>query len=98
MVAFGLAGAGARKNRTLIRFGTHSGPHAVVEVHVSEAEARGFLSQFSWYRRLTEPSCAPESAGQTLADQLDQLAKLHAEGVLTDSEFAAAKDRLLSED
>ena len=34
-------------------------------------------------------------AGSSLRDQLEDLASLHADGVLTDEEFAAAKRRLL---
>ncbi|PZF81300.1 SHOCT domain-containing protein [Jiangella anatolica] len=40
------------------------------------------------------PAAAPQ-AGDSLADQLDRLADLKAQGVLTDEEFAAAKARLL---
>lgn len=43
------------------------------------------------------PPATPETgaAGPTLAAQLEDLGKLHAEGVLTDMEFAAAKRRIL---
>jgi hypothetical protein len=41
-----------------------------------------------------EPQPAPPRAA-TLADRLAGLARLHADGVLTDDEFAAAKRRLL---
>jgi hypothetical protein len=37
----------------------------------------------------------PPAASADLADQLTGLARLHAEGVLTDEEFSAAKRRLL---
>lgn len=37
-----------------------------------------------------------ERAGTEPVAQLEQLGKLHAEGVLTDEEFAAAKARLLT--
>ena len=51
----------------------------------------------------TPPPAAPQDAvpaqparpAQGLADQLAQLAGLHAQGVLSDAEFAAAKARLL---
>jgi hypothetical protein len=39
------------------------------------------------------PAAAPES---DMADQLQQLAELHEQGVLTDEEFAAAKQKLLA--
>jgi hypothetical protein len=41
------------------------------------------------------PPAAPGAAPADLADQLTGLARLHAEGVLTDEEFAAAKRRVL---
>jgi len=40
------------------------------------------------------PPATPESS-PSLAAQLDDLGRLHADGVLTDEEFAAAKRRLL---
>jgi Short C-terminal domain len=40
------------------------------------------------------PQAAPP-AGPSMGDQLQQLAALHQQGVLTDDEFAAAKSKLL---
>jgi len=37
-----------------------------------------------------------QEAGPSMADQLQQLADLHASGVLSDEEFAAAKAKLLA--
>jgi hypothetical protein len=45
------------------------------------------------------PAAAPAptaSAGSTLMDQIQQLAALHSQGVLTDAEFSAAKAKLLN--
>lgn len=39
---------------------------------------------------------APPSPGSELMAQLQQLAALHASGVLTDEEFSAAKQKLLA--
>ncbi len=41
------------------------------------------------------PDAPRAGASRSLAEQLDGLAKLHADGVLTDDEFAAAKRGLL---
>ena len=41
------------------------------------------------------PQAAP-AAGPSMADQLQQIAALHQQGMLTDDEFAAAKAKLLS--
>jgi len=38
----------------------------------------------------------PAQAPPSMADQLNQLADLHNQGVLSDSEFAAAKSKLLN--
>ncbi len=41
------------------------------------------------------PAAAPPEAGDDLMDQLERLADLKAEGMLSDEEFAAAKAKLL---
>jgi uncharacterized protein YbaR (Trm112 family) len=41
------------------------------------------------------PGAAPAAAGPSLAEQLEQLGQLRADGVLTDDEFAAMKGKLL---
>ena len=40
------------------------------------------------------PPAAPPSASSAMLDQLNQLAALHQQGVLTDEEFGAAKAKL----
>jgi putative oligomerization/nucleic acid binding protein len=42
------------------------------------------------------PAAAAASGGNDLMAQLQQLGTLHAQGVLTDDEFSAAKAKLLS--
>jgi hypothetical protein len=42
------------------------------------------------------PRYEPRPASNPAADRLRQLAELHASGVLTDAEFAAAKARVLN--
>ena len=42
------------------------------------------------------PPPAPPPAGTDVTSQLNQLAQLHASGVLTDEEFAAAKQKVLA--
>jgi phospholipase/lecithinase/hemolysin len=41
------------------------------------------------------PVPAPRAGGPSMADQLNQLADLHKQGMLSDDEFAAAKAKLL---
>jgi len=43
----------------------------------------------------SEPPQQPQPADDDLGAQIERLAQLHAQGVLSDSEFAAAKSRLL---
>ncbi len=43
------------------------------------------------------PAAAPAAAGGTsINDQIMQLADLHTKGILTDDEFAAAKQKIIS--
>ena len=42
-----------------------------------------------------EPPPAPAPASSPMIDQLNQLATLHQQGILSDDEFAAAKAKLL---
>jgi hypothetical protein len=48
-------------------------------------------------RRVEEMRSAPSTAPSSIADELQKLAALKAQGVLRESEFEAAKKRLLSE-
>ena len=42
------------------------------------------------------PAPAPQAAGSDLTSELQQMAQLHDAGVLTDEEFAQAKQKLLA--
>jgi hypothetical protein len=42
------------------------------------------------------PPAAPAAGGASINDQLMQLAELHTSGILTDEEFAAAKQKVIS--
>ena len=48
------------------------------------------------HRLLLRPAHAPAAAGTDLTSQLQQLSQLHNAGVLSDEEFAAAKQKLLA--
>jgi hypothetical protein len=48
------------------------------------------------YVSAAEAAPAPQAAGSDLMAQLEQLAQMHTAGVLSDEEFAAAKQRLLA--
>ena len=61
-----------------------------------EAEQDDRISQLKQQQGPPEPGQqAPAAPGSsTMIDQLNQLATLHQQGVLTDAEFAAAKAKL----
>ena len=42
-----------------------------------------------------EPGAGGSAAGSSVSGQLDELARMHASGALTDAEFSAAKARVL---
>ena len=46
------------------------------------------------YQQPPPPQAPPPAASSPMIDQLNQLAALHQQGVLTDDEFAAAKAKL----
>ncbi|WP_082531431.1 SHOCT domain-containing protein [Microbacterium sp. Root1433D1] len=45
---------------------------------------------------VTPPAAAPVAAGEDFFAQVEKLATLHQQGILTDEEFALAKQRLLN--
>jgi hypothetical protein len=66
-------------------------------MHKLEAAGKTVLAGLAATDRSTDASpTTPAASG--LADQLAQLAQLHAAGALTDDEFAAAKQRLIDPD
>lgn len=69
------------------------------EIEVKKVATNEVKSVVSAARRALEqksaPSPAPATNGGSSVDELKNLAELHAAGVLTDEEFAAAKARIL---
>src|ERR1700734_3717047 len=59
----------------------------------SQAQAQAQAQQAQQAQQAPVP--APRAAGPSMADQLNQLADLHNQGVLSEDEFAAAKAKLL---
>jgi hypothetical protein len=62
-----------------------------------DAEQDGRINDLEQQQDAPPPAAAPAApaAGNSMADQIGQLADLHKQGVLTDDEFAAAKAKLL---
>ena len=66
--------------------------------YAAEEEQNQRLSDLEAQQQPQQAQAAPAAAapaGSATVDQLKQLADLHQQGVLTDSEFAAAKAKLL---
>lgn len=78
-----IAGTAGAVNRSMTR--------AAAGREQTQAEAAAYREQ----QAAPAPAQAP-SGGEDVIAKLDQLAQLHASGVLTDAEFAAAKAKLLS--
>ena len=51
--------------------------------------------QYQQQQYAPPPQQAPPAGGPSVADQLQQIAGLHQQGVLSDDEFAAAKAKIL---
>lgn len=61
----------------------------------SQEQRLAYLEQQQAQQAQQAPVPAPRAAGPSMADQLNQLADLHNQGMLSDDEFAAAKAKLL---
>lgn len=95
----GLLGAMAR---TAVVAGTASATANAVnrrqaQAYQQEAEAAAYEQQRATAAPAppSAPTSVPPAGAGGLGDQLTKLAELHSSGVLTDAEFAAAKQRLL---
>ena len=64
----------------------------------ADAEAQAQQNEYAAQQQQPMPAAAPaQSAGDSaLLDQLNQLSQLHNAGVLSDTEFTAAKAKLLA--
>jgi outer membrane murein-binding lipoprotein Lpp len=58
-------------------------------------QQQGYQQQGYQQQGYDAPPPAGPAAGPSVADQLQQIANLHQQGVLSDDEFAAAKAKLL---
>jgi membrane protease subunit (stomatin/prohibitin family) len=77
------------RRRPLLRAAVVGGGAYMAGKHMANAQAE----QAQQAQQTAVP--APRAAGPSMADQLNQLADLHNQGVLSDDEFAAAKAKLL---
>jgi phospholipase/lecithinase/hemolysin len=95
------------RRRPLLRAAVVGGGAYMAGKHMANAQADQQYQDASQEPRLANleqqqaqqaqqaPVPAPRAAGPSMADQLNQLADLHNQGMLSDDEFAAAKAKLL---
>jgi Short C-terminal domain len=62
---------------------------------ISQLEQQQGPPQDQYAQQQAPPQQAAPAAGPSVADQLQQIATLHQQGVLTDDEFGAAKAKIL---
>ena len=65
------------------------------DARISNLEAQQQQPAYQQAPPAPEPPPAPAAASSPMIDQLNQLATLHQQGILSDEEFAAAKAKLL---
>jgi phospholipase/lecithinase/hemolysin len=92
------------RRRPLLRAAVVGGGAYMAGKHMANAQADQQYQDASQEQRLASleqqqaqqaPVPAPRAAGPSMADQLNQLADLRNQGLLSDDEFAAAKAKLL---
>jgi Short C-terminal domain len=84
--------------RGMARTAVVAGTATAVSNRVSRRQANRWAAQDNYgYEQEPAPApAAPAQAGPDPIEQLKQLGDLHAQGVLTDEEFAAQKAKLLA--
>ncbi len=83
------------RRRPLMRAAVVGGGAYMAGKHMANAQAAQQYQDSAQQQAQQAPVPAPRAAGPSMADQLNQLADLHNQGVLSDDEFAAAKAKLL---
>jgi Short C-terminal domain len=81
--------------RGMARTAVVAGTATAVSNRVSRRQAQRWGAQDSYGYEPEPAPAAPAQAGPDPIEQLKQLGDLHAQGVLTDEEFAAQKAKLL---
>ncbi len=86
-----------RRGRPILRTAAIMGTATAVSGAVSHRQQARYARQDAEAepQQYAAPAPAAASAQPDMAGELTQLAQLHAEGILTDEEFAAKKAQLL---
>jgi isopentenyl phosphate kinase len=69
---------------------------AAMEQQMAQQQMQMQQMQQQMAQQQASAAPAPAAAGSPMMDQLNQLAQMHTAGILSDEEFAAAKQRLLA--
>lgn len=89
--------AGRRVARAAVGTAVVAGTAGAVRHHQEQRYARQDAEQQAEYEAQQEQYAPQQAAPETdMAAQLQQLADLHASGVLSDEEFASAKAKILN--
>ena len=83
-----------RRGRPILRTAAVVGTASAVSGRVQHHQQQKYAQQDAQQYAEQAPPAAAPSQGDNLAD-LEQLAKLHEQGILTDDEFAAKKAQIL---
>ena len=87
-----------RRRRPLLRAAVVGGGAYVAGKHVANRQADQAAMEADQDARISDLEQQQAPASSPMIDQLNQLADLHQQGVLTDEEFASAKAKLFSGD
>jgi membrane protease subunit (stomatin/prohibitin family) len=83
-----------RRRRPLLRAAVVGGGAYMAGKHVARSSAEQQQQEQGQDQQAPAPTEAP-APSSPMTDQLNQLAALHQQGVLTDDEFSAAKAKLI---
>ncbi|MFF3492609.1 SHOCT domain-containing protein [Streptomyces sp. NPDC002795] len=93
---FGRPGLLGTLARTAVISGTHTAVSRGVNRRMSERDLRRQMDAEAAYQAPAAPPVPAASGGTDRVSQLQALAELKAQGLLTDEEFAAEKARVLN--
>jgi len=85
----------ARMIRKMARTAAISGTATAASGRVRHRQEAKFASQDAKAARESEPAAAPENTMEQQIDQLEKLARLKEQGILTEEEFNAKKKQIL---
>ncbi len=79
----------------LLRVAAVAGTASAVSGRVQRNQQQKFAAQHAAAAQAAAPAAAPAASDEDPMAQVQKLAELHKQGVLTDEEFAAAKAKAL---